>query len=42
MFTKIVTAARRPHLSRDEQLRHGLRRVLDCVAAALPALREGS
>ncbi|WP_232320379.1 TetR/AcrR family transcriptional regulator [Herbidospora daliensis] len=36
IFTKIVTEARRPHLSRDDQFRHGLRRVLDCVAAALP------
>ncbi|TKK91655.1 TetR/AcrR family transcriptional regulator [Herbidospora galbida] len=37
IFTKIVMEARQPHLSRDEQFRHGLRRVLDCVAAALPA-----
>nr|WP_245653148.1 TetR/AcrR family transcriptional regulator [Herbidospora sakaeratensis] len=36
IFTKIVMEARRPHLSRDDQFRHGLRRVLDCVAAALP------
>ncbi|MEV5554370.1 TetR/AcrR family transcriptional regulator, partial [Nonomuraea wenchangensis] len=41
MFTKIVTEARQPHLSRDEQFRHGLGRVLDCIAAALPAHREG-
>jgi AcrR family transcriptional regulator len=37
IFSKIVTQARRPHLSRDEQFRHGLERVLDCIAAALPA-----
>jgi AcrR family transcriptional regulator len=36
IFTKIVMEARRPHLSRDEQFRDGLRRVLDCIAAALP------
>ncbi|MEU8381862.1 TetR/AcrR family transcriptional regulator [Streptosporangium sp. NPDC048865] len=36
-FTRIAMEARRPHLSRDEQFRHGLDRVLDCVAAALPA-----
>ncbi|MEU6792316.1 TetR/AcrR family transcriptional regulator [Nonomuraea wenchangensis] len=41
IFTKIVTEARQPHLSREEQFRHGLRRVLDCIAAALPAHREG-
>lgn len=37
IFTKIVMEARQPHLSRDDQFRHGLRRVLDCVAAALPS-----
>ncbi|MFI7455565.1 TetR/AcrR family transcriptional regulator [Nonomuraea sp. NPDC049714] len=37
IFSKIVTQASRPHLSRDEQFRHGLERVLDCIAAALPA-----
>jgi AcrR family transcriptional regulator len=37
IFSKIVTQARPPHLSRDEQFRHGLERVLDCIAAALPA-----
>ncbi|WP_232327557.1 TetR/AcrR family transcriptional regulator [Herbidospora yilanensis] len=36
ILTKIVMEARRPHLSRDEQFRLGVRRVLDCVAAALP------
>jgi AcrR family transcriptional regulator len=49
IFTKIVTEARQPHLSREDQFRHGLQRVLDCIAAALPskaesamsALREG-
>ncbi|MET8006671.1 TetR/AcrR family transcriptional regulator [Nonomuraea glycinis] len=35
IFTKIVIEARQPHLSRDDQFRHGLQRVLDCVAAAL-------
>lgn len=36
MFTKIVTDARQPHLSRDDQFRNGLQRVLDCIATALP------
>ncbi|GAB2627734.1 TetR/AcrR family transcriptional regulator C-terminal domain-containing protein [Streptomyces capparidis] len=36
IFTKIVTEARQPHLSREDQFRHGLQRVLDCIAAALP------
>ncbi|GAA2207594.1 TetR/AcrR family transcriptional regulator C-terminal domain-containing protein [Nonomuraea monospora] len=36
IFTKIVQQARQPRLSRDEQFRHGLERVLDCIAAALP------
>ncbi|MER5645550.1 TetR/AcrR family transcriptional regulator [Streptosporangium sp. NPDC002524] len=36
IFTKIVMQARQPHLSRDEQFRNGLERVLDCIAAALP------
>ncbi|WP_285587304.1 TetR/AcrR family transcriptional regulator [Herbidospora sp. NBRC 101105] len=40
IFTKIVMEARRPHLSRDDQFRHGLRRVLDCVAAALPPTEQ--
>ena len=40
IFTKIVMEARRPHLSREEQFRHGLRRVLDCIAAALPSTAE--
>ncbi|QYC44620.1 hypothetical protein Nocox_35305 [Nonomuraea coxensis DSM 45129] len=42
IFAKIVMEARRPHLSRDDQFRHGLRHVLDCMAAALPAtVRDG-
>ncbi|WP_436759962.1 TetR/AcrR family transcriptional regulator [Streptosporangium sp. V21-05] len=36
IFTKIVMQARQPHLSRDDQFRNGLERVLDCIAAALP------
>ncbi|MQA94500.1 MAG: hypothetical protein GEV11_07540 [Streptosporangiales bacterium] len=36
IFTKIVTEASRVRLSRDEQFRYGLERVLDCIAAALP------
>lgn len=40
LFTKIVMEARQPHLSRDDQFRHGLQRVLDCIAAALPATAE--
>ena len=36
MFTKIVMQARQPHLSRDDQFRAGLQRVLDYIAAALP------
>jgi hypothetical protein len=45
MFTKIVMEARQPHLSRDDQFRNGLQRVLDCIAAALPSngrVSEGS
>ncbi|MEV4899223.1 TetR/AcrR family transcriptional regulator, partial [Nonomuraea sp. NPDC055795] len=37
IFTKIVMEARHPHLSRDDQFRDGLRRVLDFIATALPA-----
>jgi AcrR family transcriptional regulator len=40
MFTKIVMEARQPHLSRDDQFRNGLQRVLDCIAAALPSNAE--
>jgi AcrR family transcriptional regulator len=40
IFTKLVTEARQPHLSRDEQFRYGLERVLDCIAAALPSTAE--
>jgi AcrR family transcriptional regulator len=36
IFTKIVTEARRPHLSREDQFRHGLKHVLDYIATALP------
>ena len=36
IFAKIVMEARQPHLSRDDQFRYGLERVLDCIAAALP------
>jgi len=39
-FTKLVTEARQPHLSRDEQFRYGPERVLDCIAAALPSMVE--
>ncbi|MFC4119925.1 TetR/AcrR family transcriptional regulator, partial [Nonomuraea zeae] len=42
IFTKIVMEARQPHLSRDDQFRHGLRRVLDCIAAALPPTAEAA
>ncbi|MEV0827242.1 TetR/AcrR family transcriptional regulator [Nonomuraea rubra] len=42
IFTKIVMEARQPHLSRDEQFRYGLRRVLDCIATALPPSAEAS
>ncbi|MFG1611040.1 TetR/AcrR family transcriptional regulator [Actinoplanes sp. NPDC049265] len=41
IFTKIVMQARQPHLSRDDQFRNGLHRVLDCIAAALPAAGRG-
>ncbi|GAA2278707.1 MULTISPECIES: TetR/AcrR family transcriptional regulator C-terminal domain-containing protein [Kitasatospora] len=37
IFTKIAMEARQPHLSRDDQFRYGLERVLDCVAASLPS-----
>ncbi|MGP4102854.1 TetR/AcrR family transcriptional regulator [Nonomuraea sp. KM90] len=40
IFTKIVMEARQPHLSRDDQFRYGLQRVLDCIAAALPSAAE--
>lgn len=40
IFTKIVMEARQPHLSRDDQFRYGLDRVLDCIAAALPSTAE--
>ncbi|MER5324639.1 TetR/AcrR family transcriptional regulator [Streptosporangium roseum] len=40
IFTKIVMEARQPHLSRDDQFRYGLQRVLDCIAAALPRAAE--
>ncbi|WP_246654841.1 hypothetical protein [Nonomuraea guangzhouensis] len=36
IFTKIVMEAGQPNLSRDDQFRYGLQRVLDCIAAALP------
>jgi AcrR family transcriptional regulator len=43
IFTKIAMEARPSHLSRDEQFRYGLERILDCIAAALPmsARRQG-
>jgi AcrR family transcriptional regulator len=40
IFSKIVMGARQPHLSRDDQFRYGLERVLDCIAAALPSTVE--
>jgi AcrR family transcriptional regulator len=40
IFTKIVMEARQPHLSRDDQFRNGLQRILDCIAAALPPTAE--
>ncbi|WFE20855.1 TetR/AcrR family transcriptional regulator C-terminal domain-containing protein [Solwaraspora sp. WMMD937] len=40
IFTKIVTQARQPHLSRDDQFRDGLQRVFDCIAAALPSVAD--
>ncbi|MET8382299.1 TetR/AcrR family transcriptional regulator [Streptosporangium canum] len=40
IFSKIVMEARRLHLSRDDQFRYGLQRVLDCIAAALPPTAE--
>jgi AcrR family transcriptional regulator len=42
IFTKIVMEARQPHLSRDDQFRYGLERILDCIAAALPVNGEAS
>lgn len=36
IFTKIALDAGQPRLSRDDQFRHGLDRVLDCIEAALP------
>ncbi|WP_433190614.1 TetR/AcrR family transcriptional regulator [Actinoallomurus sp. CA-150999] len=40
IFSKIAMKARGPRLSRDDQFRYGLKRVLDCIAAALPAAAE--
>ncbi len=40
MFTKIAMEARQQHLSRDEQFRYGLERVLDCIGAAIPQAAE--
>lgn len=40
IFAKIVTEARQLHLSRDDQFRYGLERILDCIAAALPPTAE--
>ena len=40
IFTKIVMEARQPHMSRDDQFRYGLQRVLDCIATALPPTAE--
>lgn len=40
IITKIVMEARQPHLSRDDQFRQGLRRILDFIAAALPSTAE--
>ncbi|WP_026414560.1 TetR/AcrR family transcriptional regulator [Actinomadura oligospora] len=40
LFTKIAMEARQPRLSRDEQFRHGLDRVLDCIEASLPHSTE--
>ncbi|KIH99684.1 TetR family transcriptional regulator [Streptomonospora alba] len=37
IFSKIVMEASGPHLHRDDRFRYGLERVLDCIAAALPA-----
>jgi AcrR family transcriptional regulator len=36
-FSKIMVGARQPRLSRDDQFRYGLERVLDCIAAAIPS-----
>ncbi|TDD86706.1 TetR/AcrR family transcriptional regulator [Actinomadura rubrisoli] len=41
IFSKIVMEARQPHLSHDDRFRYGLDRVLDCIAAALPARPAG-
>ncbi|MFC5181219.1 TetR/AcrR family transcriptional regulator [Actinomadura harenae] len=40
IFTKIAMDARQPRLSRDDQFRHGLDRVLDCIETALPQPAE--
>ena len=37
IFSKIVLESRQPRLSREDQFRYGLERVLDFIAAALPA-----
>ncbi|MFI0420713.1 TetR/AcrR family transcriptional regulator C-terminal domain-containing protein [Spongiactinospora sp. 9N601] len=37
IFSKMVNQARGPHLSPDERFRYGLERVLDRIAAGLPA-----
>jgi len=40
VFTKIVEEGRQAHLSREDQFRYGLERVLDCIAAAIPSTTE--
>ncbi|WP_326626973.1 TetR/AcrR family transcriptional regulator [Nonomuraea fuscirosea] len=40
IFTRIVMEARQPRLSRDDQFRHGLERVLDFVATTLTRAAE--
>ncbi|MEV7603658.1 TetR/AcrR family transcriptional regulator [Kitasatospora sp. NPDC089797] len=37
VFSRIALEANRPRMSRDQQFRYGLERVLDCIATSLPA-----
>ncbi|MGP4028154.1 TetR/AcrR family transcriptional regulator [Actinomadura sp. 3N407] len=36
MFERVIRDARLPHMTGEERFRHGLERVLDCIAGALP------
>ncbi|MEU8804755.1 TetR/AcrR family transcriptional regulator [Spirillospora sp. NPDC048819] len=39
MLERVIRDARLPHMTGEERFRHGLERVLDCIAGALPPQR---